>query len=269
MTALTMKVHLFTTDVSGLRLLENSDVGISANCLIVPGNRHDTAKIAELEAVAQIPIVVHQRGEALPQDMPPADVAFSWLYSQIIQEADILRYPLGVLNMHGGVIPDYRGANVLQWAIINGESELGITWHELVREVDAGPIWAESRIAIPPEATAWELRTHMIEAGLGLFATAWQRFTTKNFTPRLADLATGRVWPSRKPEDGRIDPGWSEQKVRDMLRALCPPWPPATIYWEGSWSPIHGVSRRQVENGVPYVTAEGKKIFLLQVNGNQ
>jgi len=258
-----MKVHLFATDVSGLRLLEDVGNGIAISCLIVPANRRGAAKIAELETAAKAPIVVHERGKTLPEGLPPADAAISWLYSQIIREQDIRRYPLGVLNMHGGQIPAYRGANVLQWAIINGERELGITWHELVKEVDAGPIWAESAIEIPVEATALEMRARMIEAGGSLFQTAWQRFIAREFTPRIAKLDDGRIWPSRKPEDGRIGPRWPEHKVRDMVRALCSPWPAATVLIENNWLPVRSVSQQHVDNAILYQTAEGRDIFLL------
>jgi methionyl-tRNA formyltransferase len=259
---LTVNVHLFATDISGLRLLEEAGGAIRASCVIVPANRRGAAKIAELEKKAQTPVFVHERGMALPEGLPNADAAISWLYSQIIRETDLRRYPRGVLNMHGGKIPEYRGANVLQWAIINGESELGITWHELVKEVDAGPIWAECAIDMPAEATALEMRTRMIEAGLELFETAWRRFVTRDYTPRLANLDSGKIWPSRKPEDGRIEADWREQKVHDMVRALCPPWPPATVFVDNAWVPVGGVSRRLLENSIPYSTAEGRIIYL-------
>ena len=246
-----------------LRLLEDAGDEIAVSCLIVPANRRGAAKIIELEAATKVPIAVHERGKALPVDLPPADAAISWLYSQIIREEDIQRYHLGILNMHGGRIPEYRGANVLQWAIINGEPELGITWHELVKEVDAGPIWAESTIAIPAEVTALEMRARMIEAGRDLFGTAWQRFIAREFIPRIAKLDNGRVWPSRKPEDGRIEAGWPEQKVRNMVRALCSPWPPASILMENIWVPVRSISRQHVDNAIIYPTAEGWNIFLL------
>jgi methionyl-tRNA formyltransferase len=263
---LTTSVHLFASDVSGLRLLDDAGVAVTASCLIIPANRGGTAKIGELEAEAQLPVVVHERGQALPENLPPADAAISWLYSQIIREADLKRYRFGILNMHGGKIPEYRGANVLQWAIINGESELGITWHELVKEVDAGPIWAESTIPIPEDANAWEMRARMIEAGRNLFGTAWQRFLEKGSAARIANLEIGRVWPSRKPEDGRIGAGWPERKVRDMVRALCPPWPPATLLVEEGWVPVRDVSLRQVAGSIPYATAEGRELFLLRAH---
>lgn len=265
---MTISVHLFASDVSGLRLLDDAGEAVTASCLIVPANRGGTAKIRVLEAEAQMPVVVHERGQALPANLPPADAAISWLYSQIIREADLKRYRFGVLNMHGGKIPEYRGANVLQWAIINGESELGITWHELVKEVDAGPIWAESTISIPEGATAWEMRVRMISAGRNSFGTAWQRFLAKDSAARLANLEAGRVWPSRKPEDGRIGAGWTERKVRDMVRALCPPWPPATIFVAKDWVPVCDVSPRHIADSIPYATAEGRELFLLRVRGD-
>ena len=257
-----MDLHLFATDVSALELLKQLGPEDSVTRLIVPSNRLGSEKIARLIDAADLPIYEQRRRKPLDPDLPSADAAISWLYSQIIDAQDLARYPVGMLNMHGGTIPEYRGANVLQWAIINGEKELGITWHELVEEVDAGPIWVESRIPIPPTATAVEMRAAMIVEALRLFPKAWARFRNKLGHPRIPKLDQGRVWPSRKPEDGRIAPGWPGGRVRDMVRALCSPWPPATVCCDGSWVPVGGVLKRPEPGTIPYRTAEGTLVYL-------
>ena len=89
---------------------------------------------------------------------------------------------MGILNMHGGKIPQYRGASVLHWAIINGESEYGVSWHRLVKEVDAGPIYVEGRIPITSKSTAYELRQAMILEAMDLFSKAWRRFLQSEST---------------------------------------------------------------------------------------
>ncbi len=231
-------------------------------CLIVPGNRRGSGKIARLMEAADLPISEHRYRRPLDPDLPPADAAISWLYSQIIDARNLMRYPVGILNMHGGTIPGYRGANVLQWAIINGEKELGITWHELVKEVDAGPIWAESRIPISSAATAAEMREAMISEAFRLFPEAWARFRNKSGRPRMPRLDQGRVWPPRKPEDGRIGPGWPGRRVRDMVRALCPPWPPATVSCDGDWVFVRQVLEYPEPGTIPYRTAEGALLHL-------
>lgn len=257
-----MDVHLFTTDVSALELAAKLPADDYISGVIVPSNRASTEKVKQLVDATDLPAWTHKRGGRLDPDLPPAGAAISWMYSQIIDAADLARYERGILNMHGGAIPQYRGANVLQWAIINGESELGITWHELVEAIDAGPIWAESRIKIGLSMTALDLRAAMIAEGIRLFPQAWLRFRDRSVAPRIPDLSKGKIWPPRRPKDGQIEPGWSERKLRDLVRALCPPWPAPTVRHEGRWRPVNGITELSEKDTVPYVTAEGNKLYL-------
>ena len=94
--------------------------------------------------------------------------------------------------MHGGKIPEYRGANVLQWAIINGESELGVTWHMMIDELDAGKILAEDVVPIPLEASAWEIRQNLIFKAIDLFPEAWWRLKN-NTEVRVPTLTEGKI----------------------------------------------------------------------------
>ena len=257
-----MHVHIFTTDISALDLILLLPQHDKATCILTPSNRAETRKIRELKKATDLPVRVHRRGHRLDSDFPPADVAICWLYSQIINAEDLGLYSSGLLNMHGGKIPSYRGANVLQWAIINGERDLGITWHQLVAEVDAGPIWAESSIPIPAMATAADMRRAMIAEGLRLFPDAWKAFRDKTGHPRQPDLSQGRVWPPRQPDDGRLVPGQPERFVRNMVRALCPPWPPATIWHDGAWHTIEKIADGPAPSTVPYECAERTLLYL-------
>ncbi len=257
-----MRAHLYTTDASALGLIERLDPGDSVTAVVIPENRTGSEKITRLTAALGRAPIVHRRGQPIAPELPPADAAISWLYSQIFAPADLAAYPRGILNMHGGKIPEYRGASVLQWAIIAGERELGITWHELVEAVDAGPIWAESTIPIPPEATGAELRHAMIEAGLALFPAAWRRFRDRQGEPRRACLEKGRVWPQRRPSDGEIVPGLAETRLRNLVRALGAPWPPAWIAHEGRHCAVTRVVDRPTAGALPYRTAEGRLVYL-------
>jgi len=261
-----MLLHLITSDVSAFRLLDElkQETDVRANCVVVPANRLDSKKIDAVckeAAVRGIPVSVHQLRSAFVDELPLADAAVSWMYSQIIKREDLARYPQGTLNMHGGHIPKYRGANVLQWAIINGETELGVTWHEMVEAVDAGTIWAEATVPIAPDATAWEVRALMIEKGIELFPLAWRNMTSKS-RGRVPDPTGGQVWPVRRPEDGRIGPGLPEKRLRDLVRALCPPWPSAFVDIEGSKVPVAEVSSEPKAATIRYATAEGRDVYL-------
>ncbi len=251
-------IHLFTTDRSGLDLLPMLPLKMEVSAVIVPSNRLHSDKVRSLCAACPVPVLVHRRGERLPDGLPPAEAAICWLYSQIIAAQDLARYPVGLLNMHGGYIPDYRGANVLNWAVANGEQSLGVTWHGLVEAVDAGPIYAESSVPIGPEDTAWDVRGAMLHEGARQLPKAWRRFAASD-PLRWSDPADGRVWPPRRPRDGEIGKAWPEAKLRAMLRAQCPPWPPATVEHDGSMIAVRYVV---AAGGIPYRTAEGNNVYL-------
>lgn len=257
-----MKVHLYTTDASGLRLVEHFPAGLSLDAVIVPENRIGSEKVRRLREQARAPLIVQPRGGDLPDRQRIADIAVVWMYSQILPPETLGRYLHGMINMHGGRIPHYRGANVLHWAIINGESSLGVTWHGLVAEVDAGPIWHESEIPIAPHDTALDVRAHMIAEALRTFPLAFARMLGKQPPVRVPDLSQGHVWPSRRPRDGLFPAGWPEQRVRNLIRALCEPWPPARYAAATGEISIRDIAAREEPGTIPYETAEGTILHL-------
>ena len=259
-----MDVHLITSDPSGFELIDSFGKDVSVTGVIVPSNRlkaTKTEKVLELANLRNLPVSIHHLHNHFDNSLPSSPAAISWLYSQIICVSDLDRYSKGVLNMHGGKIPEYRGANVMHWAIINGEKELGITWHKMIGEVDAGPIYAETCIPIPREMSALEIRGKMIEKGIALFPSAWKKFLDKK--ARMPDLSGGKRWPPRSAVDGEIGEHWPEEMVRNIVRALCPPWPSAYIKTKKGIVPITGVVLDRQRDSIPYLTKEGRYIFLV------
>jgi methionyl-tRNA formyltransferase len=259
-----LSIHLYSTDASALALVERVQVELTA--IVVPENRVTSGKVSTLRQAATVPVLVQPRN-SIPAGLPHADAAVVWLYSQVFPPSLLERYPRSMLNMHGGRIPEYRGANVLQWAIINGETSLVVTWHQIVEIVDAGPIWAEGEVPIRADTTAWDLRQKMIDEGVRLFPGAWKAMQGGNAPLRIPDISKGRVWPQRKPADGRIGPAWPEAKVRDMVRALCPPWPPATVAVDEGQLPVAEVLSKAERGTIPYRTTEGGLIHLRLASG--
>ena len=257
-------VHLFTTDASGLEIKRLLPVTDCITAVIYPENRAKSDKVRHLiesTRADQIPTAMHPRTGLNERRIPVAQIGISWLYSQIISPVDLARYPLGILNMHGGAIPEYRGASALHWTIVNGEDKLGITWHEIDDEVDAGAICAESSIPIPHDADAAEMREAMIRGGLRSFPEAWDQFRNRTRPPRFPDLSKGRVWPQRRSSDSLIEPGWPARRVKDMVRACCPPWPAATIQTENGLVEIRSVSDRPKPGAIDYQTLDGVALY--------
>ena len=260
-----MNVHLYATDESVFRLLQQlpEKEQVSVTAIIVPQNREHTKKADMLvKRSGDIPVYVQTRTGWPKSKLPDSDIAVSWLYSQIIPPRILNTYHYGILNMHGGKIPQYRGANVLQWAIINGDTDLGVTWHTMVEKIDAGPIWKESLIPISIEDNALYLRELLIKEGIRTFPQSWSDCINPEKTGRIPNLAEGRYWPPRKPKDGRIYPRMTIKQVKDMIRALPEPWPKSTIKVGNLWMEIDSVSVLPIENSVPYETDNHQVIYL-------
>lgn len=258
-----MNIHLYTTDVTGLDLLKQMPAEFHVSTVLVPRNRLDSPKLKTLVAECSLPVVVHERGaREFESAIEPADMLICWMYSQIISRDLLATYQMGGLNMHGGSLPEYRGANVLNWAIANGAEELGVTWHAMVDEVDAGGIFSEGLVKVLPEDTAITMRQKQIEEGKRLFPLALQRFVSGVGPTRVPDLNSGVVWPSRRPCDSRIGSNWSLSRISNLIRAQIGPWPKATI-WDGTeWKPVSSVSHAPTENSIPYELDTGDFVYL-------
>jgi len=264
-----MNVHLYATDESVFSLFQAlpEKEKVSVTAIIVPQNRINTKKVNRImKRVTDIPIYIQTKRDWSLDGIPDADIAISWLYSQFISSNILDSYTYGILNMHGGKIPQYRGANVLQWAIINGESDLGVTWHTMVREIDAGPVWVESSVPISPDVDALYIRKLLIEEGVRTFPQAWNACIDSEKKGIIPDLSKGKYWPTRKPEDGRIKSGMTIRQVKDMIRALPKPWPGPTIKVGKFWRQISAVSTVPIGNSVPYKASGGGVIYLLLCN---
>ncbi len=155
------------------------------------------------------------------------DVMVIWSYSMILPKSVIEVPPRGCVNVHGGLLPAYRGAHVMQWAIINGEAETGATLHYVDAGIDTGPVIAEERFPIDPEDDAPAVRAKLGEAGTRLLRVWWPAIADGTAPRTPQDESRARYYPLRTPDDGRID--WSAPAacIRNLVRALAAPWPGA------------------------------------------
>ena len=260
-----MIIHLLATDVSVFELVDRLPPGNEVGAVVYPANRLGRDKIGHLVDETEkrgLSAFEHTIGTPLPSP-PDADIAISWLYSQIIDPADIGRYRLGIMNFHGGRLPEYRGAHVLQWAIINGEREIGATWHGLEAAVDCGPVWAEGSFTIGESEGATEIRTRMIESGAELFTEAWQRIVSGSPPLRWIDADSGRIWPSRTSRDSVITDDMDSRTIRNLVRALQGPWPPATLERDGASIEITAVSDTPTTGSIAFRASDGETIHLI------
>ena len=126
-------------------------------------------------------------------------------YGKIFPEELIAAFPLGVLNVHYSLLPKYRGATPMETALLNGESETGVTIQKMVRKLDAGDILAQEELAIAPDDTARELRPRLIEAGAKLLIETLPMFEKGLGTLTPQDESKATRARKFKKEDGQLD----------------------------------------------------------------
>lgn len=161
------------------------------------------------------------------------DFIFSFYYRHMLPVALLATARHGAYNMHGSLLPKYRGRVPVNWAVLHGETETGATLHEMAAKPDAGAIVAQSAVPILPDDTAYEVFGKVtVAAEQALWNVLPQMLSGR--IPRLPnDLAKGSYFGGRKPEDGRIDWSRPAQEVYNLHRAVAPPYP-------GAWTDVGG-----------------------------
>jgi methionyl-tRNA formyltransferase len=155
------------------------------------------------------------------------DFLFSFYYRMMLK-APLLAIPKNsALNMHGSLLPRYRGRVPVNWAIIYGETETGATLHYMTEKPDNGDIVAQTAVPILPDDTAGEVFAKVtVAAELTLYHALPALIA--GTAPRIRqDLSRGAYFGGRKPEDGRI--AWSQPatRIHNLVRAVAPPYPGA------------------------------------------
>ncbi len=160
------------------------------------------------------------------RDLAP-DFLFSFYYRRMLMPELLAIAPRGALNLHGSLLPKYRGRVPINWAIIHGETETGATLHYMVAKPDAGDIVAQTAVPILPDDTAREVLDKVTVAAEMTLYRALPALIAGN-APRIAqNLRQGSYFSGRKPEDGRIDWTGSAVGVHNLVRAVAPPYPGA------------------------------------------
>lgn len=167
------------------------------------------------------------------------DVVVIIAYGQIIPQSllDIPR--LGWMNLHASLLPKYRGAAPINWAIVNGETRTGATTMQVEAGLDVGPILLERETEIGPDETAPELASRLAEIGAPLIAETLRKLDGGELRPQPQDNSQATFAPLLKKQDGRVD--WSRlaQAIYNRIRGL-QPWPGAFTTFRGKTCHIWG-----------------------------
>ena len=153
-----------------------------------------------------------------------ADLLVVCDYGQILSSATLAISPLGGINLHASLLPKYRGAAPINWAVYNGEKETGCSVIHMTPRVDAGPVIAQGSVPVDPNETADELECRLAEIGFWLVCRAIDSLESGELEAVAQDPALASRAPRLKKSDGLIDWSRTAEEIRNQIRAM-EPWP--------------------------------------------
>lgn len=217
-------------------------------------------KLAELHDIPTItpenpnlPEVVEQIKALQP------DFFFSFYFREMLK-APMLAIPKrGALNMHGSLLPKYRGRVPVNWAIIRGEKETGATLHYMTEKPDNGDIVAQQAVPILPNDTALDVFQKVTVAAEMALHAVLPALLSGTVQAVKQDLSQGAYFGGRKAEDGIINWTQSAQEIHNLVRAVAPPYP-------GAMTQLLGKPMRILQTLVSPQAGEGQAAFFVKEN---
>jgi len=155
------------------------------------------------------------------------DYLFSFYYRFMIPDEILKTASIAALNMHGSLLPKYRGRVPINWAVLHGESKTGATLHIMDTKPDAGDIVNQKSVPILPDETAYEVFLKVADIAKLTLEESIPELLTGSFPRRPNRLQEGSYFSGRKPEDGLIDWHKDAQSIYNLVRAVAPPYPGA------------------------------------------
>lgn len=195
---------------------------------------HFFDSVARLAAEQGIPVyapedVNHPLWVDRIKTMAP-DYIFSFYYRALLNDSILSSARLGAFNLHGSLLPKYRGRAPLNWVLVNGETETGVTLHRMVKRADAGDIVAQQRVAIDEQDNALTLHRKLVACATQLLEGALPAVKRGDIVTTPQNECEATVVGRRTPEDGRIKWEQPAHTVNNLVRAVTYPWPGAFAF---------------------------------------
>ena len=189
------------------------------------------ASVARLCAELNLPVfapedVNHPLWVERIRAMQP-DILFSFYYRDLIGDAVLKLAPHGAYNLHGSLLPQYRGRAPINWVLVHGEKETGVTLHQMVAKADAGDIAGQKRVPIAESDTALTLHEKLNAAAQELLTDLLPKIAKGKITLTPQDSSRASVFGRRTPADGKIDWQQSATQINNLVRAVTEPYPGA------------------------------------------
>jgi methionyl-tRNA formyltransferase len=198
------------------------------------------------------------------------DVLFSFYFRKLLN-GEILRIPAGgAYNLHGSLLPAYRGRCPVNWVLVKGEKRTGVTLHHMIEKADAGDIVGQREIEIGPEDTAVALYGKLC-AGAGELLDELLPLIKNGTAPRIPqDPRRVSYFEGRKPDDGKIDWSWPVGRIFNLVRAVTEPYPGAfAAFLEKKLFVWWGLPEQSADsNRLPgAVELEGENVYVRAADG--
>ncbi|GAA4329382.1 formyltransferase [Variovorax defluvii] len=200
------------------------------------------------------------------------DFLFSFYYRKMLKP-DWLQVPRrGAYNMHGSLLPRYRGRAPVNWAVLHGEHETGATLHRMNEKPDNGPIVDQLAVPILSDDTAHEVFGKVTVAAEIVLARSLPELIAGSALEWMQDLSQGRYFGGRRPEDGRIPADADARQIHDLVRALAPPYPPAFLQLHGRRVFIERTQHARTPGSMPgsglRLVSDGAALWLIAADGS-
>ncbi|SPD73929.1 fused UDP-L-Ara4N formyltransferase; UDP-GlcA C-4'-decarboxylase [uncultured Desulfobacterium sp.] len=223
-----------------------------------PGETIWFDSVSELAASRGIPVfapedINHPIWVQKIRDIAP-DIIFSFYYRNMVKKEILNIPPVGCLNLHGSLLPRYRGRCPINWVLVNGEEETGVTLHYMTPRPDDGDIVAQKKIMISADDTARSLHRKAAQASSVMLDEVLP-LIKKGAAPRQPqDHSQASYYGGRGPEDGKIDWRRSAQEIRDLVRAVTRPYPGAFSHAGDRKYLVWAVSESETEDDNPVLS---------------
>ena len=189
-------------------------------------------------------------------------------YGRILHTPILRLPPMGCVNVHGSLLPKYRGAAPVQWAVINGETETGITTMLMDEGMDTGPMLLQEKLEISPDDTAGTLAPRLAELGGRLLVDTITQLKAGTLIAKMQDNGRATLAPLLKKEDGLIDWKMSATSLANRVRGLSP-WPGAyTFFGEDRWNIWKAVSNVGATTDTPGTIVAVNKQAIVVATGD-
>ena len=155
------------------------------------------------------------------------DLIFSFYYRRVLPEEMLAAARLGAYNVHGSLLPKFRGRAPVNWAVLKGETRTGATLHVMTERADRGPVVDQEPVPIGPDDTAYEVQRRVTAAAVAVLGRQLEALEAGTARATPQDESKASRFGRRTPEDGRIDWSRPAKEVHDLVRAVTHPYPGA------------------------------------------